>query len=138
MTFVQITYGSTISRKVKDTVAWITSEHMVIKYLRNINAYLWKSEEEEENSKESQDEKISDEKSPEKTKQMLLEHIPEWLDQLVGQQASKKGTAKVFDVLQEKYFNKLLVYNLLEVLIYSLFPELVRSYAFQQIRDISL
>ena len=69
---------------------------------------------------------------------MLLEHIPEWLDQLVGQQASKKGTAKVFDVLQEKYFNKLLVYNLLEVLIYSLFPELVRSYAFQQIRDISL
>ena len=132
MTFVQITYGSTISRKVKDTVAWITSEHMVIKYLRNINAYLWRSEE------ENQDEKIWDEKSPEKTKQMLLEHIPEWLDQLVGQQASKKGTAKVFDVLQEKYFNKLLVYNLLEVLIYSLFPELVRSYAFQQIRDISL
>ena len=52
MTFVQITYGSTISRKVKDTVAWITSEHMVIKYLRNINAYLWRSEE------ENQDEKI--------------------------------------------------------------------------------
>ena len=133
MTFVQITYGSTISRKVKDTVAWITSEHMVIKYLRNINAYLWRSE--DVNSKENE---ISDEKSPEKTKQMLLEQIPEWLDQLVGQQASKKGTAKVFDVLQEKFFNKLLVYNLLEVLIYSLFPELVRSYAFQQIRDISL
>ena len=133
MTFVQITYGSTISRKVKDTVAWSTSEHMVIKYLRNINAYLWRSE--DVNSKENE---ISDEKSPEKTKQMLLEQIPEWLDQLVGQQASKKGTAKVFDVLQEKFFNKLLVYNLLEVLIYSLFPELVRSYAFQQIRDISL
>ena len=86
MTFVQITYGSTISRKVKDTVAWITSEHMVIKYLRNINAYLWRSS--EVNSKENE---LIDE-SPEKTKQMLLEHIPEWLDQLVGQQASKKGT----------------------------------------------
>ena len=129
MTFVQITYGSTISRKVKDTVAWMTSEHMIIKYLRNVQNCLLKNENELIESNED---------VKKKTRQLLLQHIPDWLNQLVGQQASKMGTAKVFDVLQEKTLNKILIYDLLEVLLNNLFPELVRSYAFQQIRDISL
>ena len=134
MTFVQITYGSTINRQLKDTVAWITSEHMVIRYLKAIKTSLWP-----EGVTTNQDDlEENDEAVKRKARELLLKQIPDWLTQLVGQQASKMGTAKVFDSLQEKTLNKMLAYDLLEILIYNLFPELVRSYAFQQFRTMSV
>jgi sorting nexin-25 len=138
MTFVQITYGSTINRQLKDTVAWITSEHMIIRYVRALKTSCWPNG----NSSEASPGASSDEGAVEETRrrarELLLKHIPECLTQLVGQQASKMGTAKVFDTLQEKTLNKLLAYDLLELLAYNLFPELVRSYAFQQFRTMSV
>lgn len=117
---------------MKNFVAWITSEHMIIKYFKHFQNYYNGSPvgtvEDTEN----------DEELRQKTRQLLLQNIPNWLNQLVGQQASKMGVAKFFDVLQEKTLNKMLFYDLLELSIYNLFPELVRKYAFQQIRDISL
>ena len=117
---------------MKNFVAWITSEHMIIKYFKHFHNYYHGS------SIDTGEDTENEEEFRQKTRQLLLQNIPNWLNQLVGQQASKMGVAKFFDVLQEKTLNKMLFYDLLELSIYNLFPELVRKYAFQQIRDISL
>lgn len=44
MTFVQITYGRTINRQIRDTVDWITSEQMIIFYLNNFKKAFWDHE----------------------------------------------------------------------------------------------
>ena len=41
MTFVQITYGSTINKHIKDTVAWLTSDLMIARCLKTIKLTLW-------------------------------------------------------------------------------------------------
>ena len=134
MTFVQITYGSTINRQVKDTVSYLTSDHMIIQYINTVQNNLWQSSNKET---EEQDPGIGDEVRS-KARESLIRNIPDWLSHLVGQQSSKAGITKVFDAFQEKTLNKLLLFDLVEILMYNLFPELVRSYAFQQFRAISM
>ena len=41
MTFVQITYGSTINRQIRDTVTWVTSEQMILYYLHAFKKAFW-------------------------------------------------------------------------------------------------
>ena len=91
-----------------------------------------------ETKEETSPDPLADEVAKAKAKAALIAHVPDWLSTMVGQQSSKMGISKVFDTIQEKTLNKLLVYDLLEVIIYSLFPELVRSYAFQQFRNVSM
>ena len=134
MTFVQITYGSTINRQVKDTASWITSEHMVIRYIKTVKETLWPSSDVTEGKEPT----MSADEVRRKARESLIRNIPDWLSHLVGQQSSKAGITKVFDAFQEKTLNKLLLYDLVEILMHNLFPELVRSYAFQQFRTISI
>ena len=137
MTFVQITYGSTINKHIKDTVGWLTSDLMIAKCLKTLKLTIWPQQNKQPNEDASPD-PLTDEVAKVKAKAALIAHVPDWLSTMVGQQSSKMGISKVFDTLQEKTLNKLLVYDLLEVVIYNLFPELVRSYAFQQFRNMSM
>ena len=41
MTFVQITYGSTINRQIRDTVDYLISEQMILYYLNSFKKSLW-------------------------------------------------------------------------------------------------
>ena len=134
MTFVQITYGSTINRQVKDTASWITSDHMIIRYIKAVKKTLWPSND----ATEEKEPLMTIDEVRCKARESLIRNIPDWLSHLVGQQSSKVGITKVFDAFQEKTLNKLLLYDLVEILMYNLFPELVRSYAFQQFRAISI
>jgi sorting nexin-25 len=43
---------------------------------------------------------------------------------MVGRQNARKGARRLFTVLQNKRLNQDLVYNLLDDIVYSLFPEL--------------
>ena len=135
MTFVQITYGSTINKQIKDSVAWLTSDLMTARWLKSLRTSLWSETEE---ITEDPFTSLPDEVIKDKAQHALLRHIPDWLATMVGQQSSKVGILKVFDALQEKMLNKLLLYDLLEIVMSNLFPELVRSYAFQQFRTMSV
>ena len=48
---------------------------------------------------------------------------------LVGQQAARNGTMKVFEALQDSMLNKVLAYEILELMCKALFPELAQGYA---------
>jgi sorting nexin-25 len=119
MTFAQITYGSSINRQIRDTVAWLTSEQMILHYLQATKALVASSggggaAREELNSSDLRAE----------TRAALLQNVPEELVSLVGQQAAANGAAKVFEVLQSVTLNKQLVYSVLELVVSEVFPEL--------------
>ena len=44
MTFVQITFGSTINRQLRNIVSWATSELMVLRYVHTFRAAFWPNE----------------------------------------------------------------------------------------------
>merc|ERR1719510_1826293 len=41
MTFVQITFGSTINRQLRNIVSWATSELMVLRYIHTFRTAFW-------------------------------------------------------------------------------------------------
>ena len=125
MTFVQLTYGRTITSYITSYISWMTSDRMVIKYIKTIKNALWPSNTTDHS--QSIINTLEKEIAREKAKERLINHIPDWLSQLVGQQCSKVGVAKVFDTLQEKTLNKMLIYDLVEILMYHLFPEVLLS-----------
>ena len=47
---------------------------------------------------------------------------------VVGQQAARNGAMKVFEILQDGMLNKVLAYEILEIVCKVLFPELAQEY----------
>eukprot|EP00095_Tigriopus_kingsejongensis_P007816 snap_masked-scaffold204_size260821-processed-gene-1.8 protein:Tk07816 transcript:snap_masked-scaffold204_size260821-processed-gene-1.8-mRNA-1 annotation:"sorting nexin-25" len=137
MTFVQITYGSTINRQVRETVTWLTSEQMILYYLHSFKKSFW--------PQDSKASKYPPSRTPEQrlhiraeAREALLQNIPEVLINLVGQQAAANGTSKVFEVLQNSTLNKQLFYDVMEPLMFEVFPELTQSQSAQQIKSFSM
>lgn len=51
MTFVQITFGSTINRQLRNIVSWMTSENMVLRYINTFRTAFWPNDETNEQDK---------------------------------------------------------------------------------------
>ncbi|XP_017034774.1 sorting nexin-25 [Drosophila kikkawai] len=122
ISFVQITYGRTINRQIRESVAYLFEESMLHNYFSAIlksfwpggvlaSAYPARSEDMREMTSTA-------------AKALLTDHIPEVLCNLVGAQAARKGVLKVFDALQNPVYNKQLFYELLEILMIEFFPEI--------------
>ncbi|XP_017091493.2 sorting nexin-25 [Drosophila bipectinata] len=122
ISFVQITYGRTINRQIRESVAYLFEESMLHNYFSAIlksfwpggvlaSAYPTRSEDMREMTATA-------------AKALLTDHIPEVLCNLVGAQAAKKGVLKVFEALQNPAYNKQLFYELLEILMIEFFPEI--------------
>ena len=48
MTFVQITFGSTINRQLRNIVSWVTSDLMVHQYVQHFRSTFWHGEDQTE------------------------------------------------------------------------------------------
>ncbi|XP_071038041.1 sorting nexin-25 isoform X1 [Parasteatoda tepidariorum] len=122
ITFVQITYGSTINRQLRETVSYILSEPMLLFYLQLFRDTMWPPDKQVLNVEERSVEKKLETKHM--AKEMFLNNPPVILNKLIGEQNTRKGLSKVFDALQNQYFNKQLFYKILEAFIYAYAPEL--------------
>ncbi|KAL9873685.1 sorting nexin-25 isoform X2 [Glossina fuscipes] len=122
ISFVQITYGRTINRQIRESVSYLFEESMLHYYFSAIlksfwpggvlaSAYPVRSDDMKEMTTNA-------------AKALLMDNIPEVLCNLVGAQAAKKGILKVFDALQNPTYNKQLFYELLEILMMEFFPEI--------------
>ncbi|KAH0554738.1 sorting nexin-25 [Cotesia glomerata] len=125
ITFVQITYGRTINRQVRDTVAWVFSEPMITYYLQLFTKSWWPNGQLAPSTPPRTDEEKL--KTRGEARRQFLNNIPEVLASLVGAQSAQKGATKVFDTLQNVNLNKQLFYDILEVVLYEIFPELHRK-----------
>ncbi|XP_034627159.1 sorting nexin-25 isoform X3 [Trachemys scripta elegans] len=106
---VQVTFGRTINKQIRDTVSWIFSEPMLVYYISVFRDAFWP------NGKLAAPTRSKGEEQSQETKQRaqqkLLENIPDTLQSLVGQQNARHGIIKVFNALQETRANKHLLYT---------------------------
>ncbi|XP_060783874.1 sorting nexin-25 isoform X3 [Neoarius graeffei] len=119
---VQVTFGRTINKQIRDTVNWIFSEQMMVYYINIFRDTFWPNGKLAPHNKDRSDAECRETK--ERAQQKLLDNIPDALQNLVGQQNARYGIIKIFNALQESSANKHLLYVLLEILLKELCPEL--------------
>lgn len=119
---VQVTFGRTINKQIRDTVNWIFCEQMLVCYISVFKNTFWP------NGKPAPFVKVRTEaeriETKERAQQKLLDNIPDALANLVGQQNARYGIIKIFNALQEASANKHLLYVLVEMLLKEVCPEL--------------
>lgn len=108
ISFVQITYGRTINRQIRDSISSLFDESMLHHYSTSALTSFWPggvlASSYPERTKEMQ------EITANTAKQLLLENIPELFSNLVGHQTAKVGALKLFEAVQDPLFNKQLFY----------------------------
>uniref|UniRef100_A0A3P9I4X6 Sorting nexin 25 n=1 Tax=Oryzias latipes TaxID=8090 RepID=A0A3P9I4X6_ORYLA len=119
---VQVTFGRTINKQIRDTVNWIFSEQMLVCYISVFRDTFWPDGKLAPHLKSRTDSERHETK--ERAQQKLLDNIPDALANLVGQQNARYGIIKIFNALQEANANKHLLYVLMEMLLKELCPEL--------------
>ncbi|XP_069872487.1 sorting nexin-25 isoform X1 [Dipodomys merriami] len=119
---VQVTFGRTINKQIRDTVNWIFSEQMLVYYIGVFRDAFWPNGKLAAPSAVRSD--AGSQETKQKAQQKLLENIPDTLQSLVGQQNARHGIIKIFKALQERRANKHLLYVLMELLLIELCPEL--------------
>ena len=119
---VQLTYGKSIDREVQDTMNWVFSEPMLVFYLETFKEAMWPNGQPAPLGPTRSDEDKATTKEAAKAK--LMKSGPQALQTILGQRNCQIGMQKTFELLQDSRGNKQLFYALLEILLYSLIPEL--------------
>ncbi|XP_053735002.1 sorting nexin-25 [Synchiropus splendidus] len=119
---VQVTFGRTINKQIRDTVNWIFSEQMLVGYISVFRDTFWPNGTLAPHLKVRTDSERTETK--ERAQQKLLDNIPDALANLVGQQNARYGIVKIFNALQEARANKHLLYVMMEMLLKELCSEL--------------
>ncbi|XP_052089463.1 sorting nexin-25-like isoform X1 [Mytilus californianus] len=120
--FVEVTFGRTINRQLCETVDWIFSESMIIYYIQQFTLSMWPDGKLAENeSSRSDEEKL---KTRMEAKEKFLQNMPDAIKTLLGEDNGRRGTIKIFEVLQDTRLNKQLFYDLVNLLTLELCPEI--------------
>ncbi|XP_037531338.1 sorting nexin-25 [Nematolebias whitei] len=119
---VQVTFGRTINKQIRDTVHWMFCEQMLVCYISVFRDTFWPNGTLAPHGRVRTDFERCETK--ERAQQKLLDNIPDALANLVGQQNARFGIIKIFNALQETNANKHLLYVLMEMLLKEVCPEL--------------
>lgn len=122
ISFVQLTYGGTINRQLRDFILSFFDEASLHHYATMCIKNFWPADEVTKVAPERTDD--MKEMTAHAAKSLLIDNVPDILANLVGQQNAKNGSLKIFEVLQNEKYNKQLVYDLLEVFLIEIFPEI--------------
>ncbi|XP_072942147.1 sorting nexin-25 [Epargyreus clarus] len=124
VTFVQITYGRTINRQIKETISWLFSEQMLHYYISLMLKSWWPGG---VLSESTSNRNVRDKEHTRTLAQAQLgESVAGALASLVGAHAAARGAHKLFHTLQNTTQNKHLFYDIFEVVLLEVFPELKR------------
>lgn len=124
ISFVQLTYGGTINRQIRDLISGCFDETNLHHYLSSLLKTLWPVNDVEEEKPIPERTDDMKEMTAHAAKSLIVDNVPDILCHLVGAQNAKNGSTKLFEVLQNETYNKQLTYDLLEVLLVEIFPEI--------------
>ncbi|XP_035894541.1 sorting nexin-25 [Anopheles stephensi] len=136
ISFVQITYGQTINRQLRESITALFDEPMLHAYASAVLRSLWPGGASLQPANggagcgmrllPTAGERTEDEREMimNAARSLLQDNIPELLCSLIGAQNARQGALKLFEVLQNPLYNKQLFYDLLETLMLELFPEI--------------
>lgn len=122
ISFVQLTYGGTINRQLRDFILSFFDEASLHHYASLCIKSFWPADEVSKIAPERTDD--MKEMTAHAARSLLTDNVPDILCSLVGQQNAKNGSLKIFEVLQNEKYNKQLIYDLLEVFLVEIFPEI--------------
>ena len=122
ISFVQITYGHTINRQIRETVNYLFDETMLHYYATNLLKSFWPGG--VLNTKYPERNDDEKEMTMNAAKSLMMDNIPELLCNLVGSQTARHGGIKIFENIQNPIYNKQLFYDLLEIMMLEIFPEI--------------
>lgn len=108
ITFVQITYGRTINRQIRDTISWCFSESMLHYYITVLLKTWWPGGELAADGPERSDQMKA--ATAQLAREQFVENVPDILCTLVGAQNARRGASKVFETVQNRQLNKQLFY----------------------------
>ncbi|XP_048774013.1 sorting nexin-25-like [Ostrea edulis] len=123
--FVEVTFGRSINRQLRETVDWVFSESMIIYYVTLFKNSMWPNGKLAESPPPKTD--IQKLQTRLEAKEKFLNNIPDAVRTLLGEENGRRGAIKMFEVLQDPRLNKHLFYGLLEVFLLELYPELKES-----------
>lgn len=124
ISFVQLTYGGTINRQVRDLISGCFDETNLHHYLSSLLKALWPVNDADDDKPTPERTDDMKEMTAHAAKSLIIDNIPDILQNLVGAQNAKNGSIKIFEILQNETYNKQLIYDLLEVLLVEIFPEI--------------
>ncbi|KAL2098079.1 hypothetical protein ACEWY4_007286 [Coilia grayii] len=122
ISLVQVTFGRTINRQIREMVSWIFGEPVIVYYISIFRDTFWPDGARAVLSNERTE--LERQETRNRAQKKLLESIPDALQNLVGQQNARFGVIRVFNALQEVNANRHLIYVLMEMLLRELCPEL--------------
>ena len=123
--FVQVSYGKTINRQIRETVSWLTGEAMIAFYLHTLKESWWPKDPVPETGPRTT---LDKDKTYTLAKHKLLQNIPDFLVNLMGESSAKQGILKLFELAQNLKLNKQLLYGFVELFMFSFIPELKQFY----------
>jgi len=133
ITFVQVTFGGTINRHLREFVSWLVDEPMLIYYIDNFKQSMWpKGKLAPYPPERTNLEKL---RTREQAKEQVMKSIPDVLQHLVGKRNSRLGFMKMFEVVQDFRTNKHLFYMLLELIILTTCPEIKSKEVLRSIEE---
>ncbi|PWN49696.1 hypothetical protein IE53DRAFT_131244 [Violaceomyces palustris] len=118
---LQQMFGSTIERKVRETVASSLEPAPLLSYITALKVGLWPNGELREPAPPRSD--SEKQALRESANRKLSTLIPELAANFIGRENARRGTRRIFSALQNKRLNKHLAYSILETLINELFSE---------------
>ncbi|XP_050079710.1 sorting nexin-25 [Anopheles maculipalpis] len=134
ISFVQITYGQTINRQLRESITALFDEPMLHAYASAVLRSMWPGGASLQTGNGGTSgirllaagDRTEDEREMimNAARSLLQDNIPELLCSLIGAQNARQGALKLFEVLQNPLYNKQLFYDLLETLMLELFPEI--------------
>ncbi|XP_067945493.1 sorting nexin-25-like isoform X2 [Watersipora subatra] len=122
---VQVTYGKSINRQIRETVDWMVSEPMLVYYLKCLKDLLWIDKELVAPAPAQTAEEMRETKAM--ARAALTRNIPELVIKIFGEKTAQKGFIKLFEVFQYESLNKHFLYVLLSKYTDRLLPEILAS-----------
>ncbi|WAQ97897.1 SNX25-like protein [Mya arenaria] len=122
ITFVEVSFGRSINRQLRETVDWMFSEPMIIYYIRNFRESMWPNGKLADPVPTRTDEEKL--RTRLKAKEKFMRMQPDAVKSLVGEENARRGTIKMFEVMQDVRLNKHILYELLLLLLKQVIPEL--------------
>ncbi|XP_041485522.1 sorting nexin-25-like isoform X1 [Lytechinus variegatus] len=131
--FVQATFGRTINKQLRDTVDWLTSESMILFYLRYFQDSMWPDG---VLAPPQQPPSLEEQRATQKeAREKFLQNLPDFLQNLLGKHNSRLGAIKIFEALQDTRTTKHIFYNLLELALLEICPELKDPRLLEQLEE---
>ncbi|KAG9125011.1 Intermediate filament protein [Ceratobasidium sp. 392] len=122
VTILQQLLGSTVERKVRDTVRTYLAESQLLGYITTFRNTLWPGGKLKPSSIPRTDSEKT--QTREQAHSKLSSIIPDLAANMIGRSNARRGARRMFAVMQNRRLNQHIIYSIIDEVVEALFPEI--------------